>query len=112
VALETVAPPSPVVITTSRFYLQNLLWCLLDRGTHSHMQGHTVHLYPETADGTARVRMSGLPDLEALSPLPSPGEGALLAFLGARLEVCAADKEMVITFIDRHAQDTDADPDD
>ena len=101
VTLEAIAPPAPVVVTTNRFYLQNLLWCCLDWATRTRSEKRTISLAPEKMDSGARVRLAYLTDLDkdALGLFPSPQEDALLAALGARLDFSVADGEIVISFI-------------
>ena len=53
VTLETIAPPAPVVVTASRFYLQNLLWCCLDWATSTRSEKRTISLTPEKMDNGA-----------------------------------------------------------
>ncbi len=101
VTLETILPPAPVVITASRFYLQNLLWCCLDWATSAGSEKRTISLAPEKTKNGARVRLAYLTDLDKGAPglFPSPQEDALLAALGARLDISVADGEIVISFI-------------
>lgn len=101
VTLETIAPPAPVVVTASRFYLQNLLWCCLDWATSTRSEKRTISLAPEKMDNGTRVRIAGLADLDkdAFGLFPSPQEDALLDALGARLDFSVADREIIISFI-------------
>jgi len=101
VTLETLAPPTPVVVTASRFYLQNLLWCCLDWATSNRSEKRTISLAPEEMDNGACVRLTGLADLDkdTFSLFPSPQEDALLAALGARLDFSVADGEIIILFM-------------
>lgn len=101
VTLETIAPPAPVVITASRFYLQNLLWCCLDWATSARSGKRTISIAPEKGDNGARVRLAGLSDLDkgAFCLFPSPQENALLTALGAQLDFPVADQEIIISFI-------------
>ena len=101
VTLETIVPPAPVVVTASRFYLQNLLWCCLNWATIARSDKRTISLVPEKSDNDARVRLVGLADLEkdTFDLFPSPHEDALLATLGARLDVSVADGEIIISFM-------------
>ena len=100
VTLETIAPPTPVVVTTSRFYLQNLLWCCLDWATSTQSEKRTISLAPGKMDNGARVRVANLADLDkdAFGLFPSPQEDVLLAALGARLDFSVADGEIIISF--------------
>ncbi|MBW2251358.1 MAG: HAMP domain-containing histidine kinase, partial [Deltaproteobacteria bacterium] len=63
VTLETIASPAPVVVTASRFYLQNLLWCCLDWATRSRSEKRTISLAPEEMDNGKwiTVHAFGLP---------------------------------------------------
>jgi len=101
VTLETIAPPEPIVVTTSRFYLQNLLWCCLDWATGTRSENRTISLAPEKMDNGARVRLAGLADLDkdAFGLFPSPQEDALLAALRAQLDFSVADGEIILSFM-------------
>ena len=101
VTLETIAPPEPIVVTTSRFYLQNLLWCCLNWATSNRSEKRTISLAPEEMDNGARVRLAGLADLDkdTFGLFPSPQEDALLVVLGARLDLSIADGEIIISFV-------------
>jgi len=101
VTLETIEPPAPVVVTASRFYLQNLLWCCLDWATGTRSEKRTINLAPEKMDNGARVRLAGLADLDknAFGLFPSPQEEALLAALSARIDFSVADGEIIISFM-------------
>ena len=101
VTLETIAPPAPVVITASRFYLQNLLWCCLDWATSVGSGKRTISIAPEKGDKGARVRLAGLANLDkgACGLFPSPQEVTLLTTLGAQLDFPVADGEIIISFI-------------
>jgi len=101
VTLETIVPRSPVVVTASRFYLQNLLWCCLDWATGTRSEKRTISLAPEEMDSGARIRLAGLVDLDkdAFGLFPSPQEDALLAALGARLDFSVEDGEIIISFM-------------
>jgi len=101
VTLAIIAPPAPVVVTASRFYLQNLLWRCLDWATGARSEERTISLAPEKTDKGVRVRLTGLDDLDkgACGLFPSLQEDALLAALGARLDFSVADGEIIISFI-------------
>ena len=101
ITLETIAPPAPVVVTASRFYLQNLLWCCLNWATVARSDKRTISLVPEKTGSGARIRLVGLAALDkgACSLFPSPQEDALLADLSALLDFSVADGEIIITFL-------------
>jgi C4-dicarboxylate-specific signal transduction histidine kinase len=101
VTLETFAPPAPVVVTSSRFYLQNLLWSCLDWATSAGSDKRTISIAPEKGDNGARVRLSGTVDLDkdAFGPFPSPQVEALLAALGAQIDLTVANQGIIISFI-------------
>jgi len=101
VKLETIAPPAPVVVTASRFYLQNLLWCCLDWATSNRSEKRTISLVPEKMDNSAQIRIANLAQLDkdAFDLFPSSQEDALLAALGARLNFSVADGEIIISFM-------------
>jgi C4-dicarboxylate-specific signal transduction histidine kinase len=101
VTLETITPPAPVVVTASRYYLQNLLWCCLNWATIARSDKRTISLAPEKMDNGALVRLAGLADLDKgdFSRFPSPQEDVLLAALGARLDFSVADGEIIISFM-------------
>jgi len=101
VTLKTVVPPVPVVVTTSRFYVQNLLWSCLNRAAGIRTDKRTISLTAEKTDSGAQVRLTGLTDLDkdAFSQFPSPHEDSLLAALDARLDFSVAKGEITISFI-------------
>ncbi len=100
VKLETIAPPAQVVVTASRFYLQNLLWCCLDWTTRIRSEKRTISLAPEKMDNRARIRIANLADLDqaTFDLFPSPQEDVLLAALGARLDFSVGNGEIIISF--------------
>lgn len=100
ITLETAEPPTPVVVSTSRFYLQNLLWCCLERVDGERSDNRTVTLAPGAANGAAWIRMAGLDDADntAFDSFPSPQENVLLDVLGVRIDFSEAG-EIRILFV-------------
>ncbi|MCP4372689.1 MAG: hypothetical protein GY797_31955 [Deltaproteobacteria bacterium] len=101
VKLKTIAPPEPVVVTASRFYLQNILWCCLDWATSARSEKRTISLVPEKKENGARIRLAGIDHLDkgSFGLFPSPQEDALLTALGARLDFSVAEGEIIISFM-------------
>jgi len=99
VALEAKPPPGPVIIVTSRFFLQNLIWLCLDFAMLAAGKEKGVDLMAERTEEGARIRLTRLNGLDKIPPetFPAEREKALLSLIEAKLLLDAEAGELVIT---------------
>jgi C4-dicarboxylate-specific signal transduction histidine kinase len=98
VAIDTKLDPSPVMLTTSPFFLMNLLWLFLDFAMGAAGEKRMVELAVEKTEGSALIRFRGLDGLGQTPPntFPAEREKKLLALLRAELSVNDGNREMRI----------------
>jgi C4-dicarboxylate-specific signal transduction histidine kinase len=96
VAFDTKLDSDPVVLTTSPFFLMNLLWFCLDFAMGAAGEKRTVGLAVEKSDGSALIRFRGLEGLGRTPPetFPAGREKKLIALLKAEVAVDAGNREM------------------
>jgi signal transduction histidine kinase len=99
VTLEPRPSASPVMITTSPFFFENLLWLCLDFAMEVTGGGKTVGLIPEKTENGARIKLTGLEALaeDTTDTFPGEGEKALLGVLKAELAADVEAGEVIIT---------------
>ena len=92
VVLAYQAPPTPLMIRTSPFLLENLLWLCLDFAMNAAGAGKTLNLLVEKAEDAVRVTFAPLERLSDMTEQELTGDRikALLAALQAELNI---DKE-------------------
>jgi C4-dicarboxylate-specific signal transduction histidine kinase len=107
VSLEQSSVYNPVLITTTPFVLQNLLWLCLSFVVEVTGDEKKVHLLVEKLESGARIRFSNLRALETISEgrFPSPKEKAILNALGARMSFDMSGGELIILFPDEVQHD-------
>jgi C4-dicarboxylate-specific signal transduction histidine kinase len=107
VSLEQSSVYNPVLITTTPFVLQNLLWLCLSFVVEVTGDEKKVHLLVEKLESGARIRFSNLRALETISEgrFPSQKEKALLNALGARMSFDMSGGELIILFPDEVQHD-------
>jgi K+-sensing histidine kinase KdpD len=100
VALETQSSAGPVIIHTSPFLLENLLWLCLDFCMDNAGPGKTVKVAAGKTGGVAEIRFSRLEGLADGADRTFSGGyvTALLSALGAEVGVRVERKEISITF--------------
>jgi C4-dicarboxylate-specific signal transduction histidine kinase len=96
VAFDTNLDSSPMMLTTSPFFLMNLLWFCLDFAMGAAGEKGTVGLDVEKTEGSALIRFRGLEELGRTPPdtFPAEREKKLLALLKAELAVDAGNREI------------------
>ncbi|UCF92973.1 MAG: HAMP domain-containing histidine kinase [Desulfobacterales bacterium] len=98
VNLELKASAAPVTLTTSPFFLMNLVWLCLDFAMNATAPGRPVLLAPEKTAQGANLRFSGLERLaqQLGSEFPAEREKRLLRGLKAQLSADAAAQEILL----------------
>ncbi len=88
-----------IIITTNPFFLENLLWCVVDFAMETVGKEKTVTVTSERGETGIRIRFSGLENLEQTGrdEFPSEKEQALLESLKADLSFNSDSEEIVIT---------------
>ena len=96
VVLAYQAPPAPIMVRTSPFFLENLLWLCLDFAMDAAGAGKTLNLLLEKAEGDMRIRFTPLESISEKSDREFPGEHikALLAALQAELNIDEGRREL------------------
>jgi signal transduction histidine kinase len=89
VTVELLIPEGPVMITTSPFFLENLIWLCFDFAMDVAGENKTVGLSVEETQDGARMRFTRLDGLTEAPEdrFPTERERALLEMLGGELEV-------------------------
>ena len=107
VSFEQSSVDNPVLITTTPFVLQNLLWLCLSFVLEVTGDEKKVHLFVEKLERGARIRFSNLRDVETISEdrFPSPKEKALLNALGARISLDVSGGEFILFLPDEVEHD-------
>jgi signal transduction histidine kinase len=100
ITVETQPPASLLVVHSSPFFLENLLYLCLDFCMDNAGPGKTVSLSIGKTEAGAEIRFSRLDGLAEVAEGVFPGERVtvLLSALGAKLEVSKERKEISITF--------------
>jgi C4-dicarboxylate-specific signal transduction histidine kinase len=99
VVLAYQPPPKPMMILTSPFLLENLLWLCLDFAMNAAGTGKTVNLLIDSAERGARVRFTPLdriPDTRGRE-FPEERTKALLAALQADLNIDEGNHELSLS---------------
>lgn len=98
VAVETVAPPAPVCVTTSPFGLLNLLWICLDCAMTAAGSGQTVELVAEKTleGGLIRLRTFEQPSAESVADIALGRLSALPRMLNATVAADSTKTELVV----------------
>lgn len=101
VTLELLFLENPVMITTTPFFLENLIWLCLDFAMDATGEGKTVGLMAEKTENGARIRLTKLKGLIEATTDTFPGdrEKALLEVLKAELTADIETEEVVITLL-------------
>ena len=101
-SVEQTPADRPVVITTTLFLLQNLLWLCLSFTMEVTGDEKKVHLLVEKLDCGACIRFSNLRGIRKISEdrFPSPKEKALLNALGARISFNESGGEIILLLPD------------
>jgi C4-dicarboxylate-specific signal transduction histidine kinase len=88
-ALAYQVPSAPVMIRTSPFFLENLLWLCLDFAMKAAGAGKTINLFIEKVEGKGRVRFTPLDRISDIPGQEFSGEPVkgLLAALQAELNI-------------------------
>lgn len=98
VTLELKPATRPVMVTTSPFFLENLIWLCLDFAMDAVGEGKAVGLVTEETQNGARIRLTQLDGLQASeNRFPTGREEALLDVLGAELMPDLEVGELIIT---------------
>ena len=92
-------PSAPMMIRTSPFFLQNLLWLCLDFAMNSAGNGKTINLLLEKAEGGARLRFMPLDRISDTTDrgFPEAPVRALLAALQAELNIDEGKHELSLS---------------
>jgi len=100
ITFELNCDTAPVVVNTSPFLLETLVWFFLDFAMDAAGNEKRVGISAERLNNQAIVRFSGLKGLAGMEPHSVPGdrEKALLAALNATSAVDIAAEEIVISF--------------
>ena len=98
VAIETLAPPAPVLVTTSPFRLLNLLWICLDCAMTAAGSGKTVELVAEktTEGGLVRFRKLEQPSAASVAGIALGKLSALPRMLNATVAADSTKSELVV----------------
>ncbi len=106
IKIETALPPDPVKITTSPFFLENLVWLSLDFAMKVSGDEKTITLLIEVLEAEGRLRFSNLKRLTpaAFDAFRKQDELAILDTLGARIVADMENCEIVITFPENFAK--------
>lgn len=101
VAIETLAPPAPVRITTSPFGLLNLLWICLDCAMTAAGSGRTVEFVAEktTEGGLVRFRKLEQPSAVSVAGIALGKLSALPRMLNATVEADSTKTELVVRLL-------------
>jgi C4-dicarboxylate-specific signal transduction histidine kinase len=96
VVLAYQAPPTPVMIRTSPFFLENLLWLCLDFAMNAAGAGKTLNLLIEKSEGSARITFAPLERISDTAEQEFTGDRvkALLAALQAELNLDKEKREL------------------
>ena len=88
----------PVMINTTPFFLQNLLWLCLDFAMERANADKSVDLLVEKMEGGACIRFLNLQGIEEISGerFPSHTEDAILNALGARISLDESNGEFIL----------------
>jgi C4-dicarboxylate-specific signal transduction histidine kinase len=106
VSLEQTPVDNSVLITTTPFLLQNLLWLCMNFAMEVTGEEKKVQLFVEKVAGGARIRFSNLRNIEKISKdrFPTPKEKALLSALGAGMSFDVSRGEIILLFPDEVEQ--------
>jgi signal transduction histidine kinase len=99
ITLEAHPLSAPLIINSSAFFLENLLWLCLDFAMDVAGAGKTVSLVIEKTEAGAKIRFTRLEALAVEPESKFPGEhvAALLAALGVELGVDKQNGEISLT---------------
>jgi C4-dicarboxylate-specific signal transduction histidine kinase len=99
VVLAYQPPPAPVLLRTSPFFVENLLWVCLDFAMHAAGSGKTIHILVETAEKAVNVRFKPLDRISEAPGLEFSDEvlKGLLAALQAELNISEAEHELALS---------------
>ena len=99
VKLSTDFPEKPILITTCPFYLETLVWMLLDFAMTNCDRDKTVGLSASLAGAGAQIELTGLENItmDAVDNFSSGRLGPLLAVLNAGLTVIDGGRRLVAT---------------
>jgi C4-dicarboxylate-specific signal transduction histidine kinase len=100
VTLEPVYAESQMLLRSSPFLLENLLWCFLDFAMEATGKGKGLKIGTEEDEIAFRIRFEGLDRLaerDAAAAFPSERETALLEALDADFSVEPGAQQIVIT---------------
>lgn len=99
VVLAYQPPPKPMMILTSPFFLENLLWLCLDFAMNAAVTAKTINLLIDSAERGARVRFTPLDRIPDTTGREFPEERmkALLAALQAELNIDEGNHELSLS---------------
>jgi C4-dicarboxylate-specific signal transduction histidine kinase len=102
VSVEQTSVEGSVVIQTTLFLLQNLLWLCLSFAMELTGDEKKVRLFVEKPDRGARIRFSNLKGIGKISKdrFPSSKEKALLNALGAKISFNESEGELILELPD------------
>jgi C4-dicarboxylate-specific signal transduction histidine kinase len=88
----------PLKLTTSPFFLMNLLWLCLDFAMDAAGEDKIVELFPQKTEAGVQVFFKSLGGLTGapLQPFPTEPENELCGLLAADLEVNPGNREIVV----------------
>jgi hypothetical protein len=100
VTLQVNRPPSPVVVNSNPFLIENLIWLGLEFAITGTSEGLTLTLIPEKNDSGISLSISGINGLDedSTTRLPS-GCNDLLDASGAYLATDVAGKTLTIHLV-------------
>jgi hypothetical protein len=99
VTLKPENPLSPPVVTTSPFFLENLVWLCLNLAMKASGKGKTVGLVAEKGETGARIRFTQLEAIETAlkNCFPTEQVNALLCTLNAEISIDTDAGEIVLS---------------
>ena len=99
VVLSYQAPPTPMMLRTSPFFLENLLWLCLDFAMNAAGAGKPLNLLIEKGEDAVRVAFAPLERISDMTEQELTGDlvKALLAALQAELSIDKEKRELSLS---------------
>jgi len=109
VNISSVLPESPITVTTCPFYLETLIWLLLELSIDACGSGKSVKLIADSTDSGVQIDFSGLETLTAnkVDDFFAERMAPLLKVLNADLEIIENDGRLVLSLYGKMSVDID-----